>query len=248
MKEEVKLSILQKIIFGKNIPKELRTRKQNHFYRSISKTDTVEYNSLLSDGWELDKEFKTKFKLKKNKPHDIEFEDRVWALLASLGFKYLNQDRNFEIPYDKSNHALRQQIDVFAMDDETLLLVECKSTEEKNKRGDFKKELEAYKTKIGGLRNSISALFPEKKLKFKFIFATENYALSKPDLERLKCINGIHFDDEIVNYYINMHKQIGLAARYQLLGALFHDQEIPEMDNKIPAITGKMGGYKYYSF
>lgn len=248
MKEEVKISILQKIIFGDNIPKELRKRKQTHFYKSIFKTDTSGYESLLNDGWELDKEFKTKYKLKQKKPHDVKFEDRVWALFASLGFKYLNKDRKFKIPYDKHNHALCQQIDVFAMDDETLLLVECKSTEENNKRGDFKKELEAYKAKIGGLRNTISALFPKKKLKCKFIFATENYAVSLSDLERLRCINGIHFDDEILNYYINMYKQIGLAARYQLLGALFHGQEIPEMDNKIPAITGKMGGYKYFSF
>lgn len=248
MKEEVKMSILQKVIFGDNISKELRKRKQSHFFNSISKTNTDEYNSLIDEGWELDKEFKTKYRLKLNKPHDIEFEDQVWSLFASLGFKYLNKDRSFEIPYDKNNEALTQQIDVFAMDDETLLMVECKSTKEKNKRGDFKKDLEAYKTKIGGLRNSIKALFPEKKFKFKFIFATENYAVSEPDLERLKCINGIHFDEEIVNYYINMHKQIGLAARYQLLGALFFDQEIPEMDNEIPAISGKMGGYKYYSF
>ena len=45
-----------------------------------------------------------------------------------------------------------------------------------------------------------------------------------------------------------MLNQIGIAARYQLLGSLFFDQEIPEMDNKIPAIRGKMGGHVYYSF
>ena len=41
-----------------------------------------------------------------------------------------------------------QQIDVFAKDDETIIIVECKSTKEENKRGDFKKDLEAYKGKI----------------------------------------------------------------------------------------------------
>ncbi|EHB5063199.1 DGQHR domain-containing protein, partial [Enterococcus faecalis] len=41
---------------------------------------------------------------------------------------------------------------------------------------------------------------------------------------------------------------LGSAARFQLLGYLFSGQKIPELNNKIPAIEGKMGGYKYYSF
>lgn len=85
-------------------------------------------------------------------------------------------------------------------------------------------------------------------MKFKFILATENYSISEPDLGRLNNINGVHFDDEVIDYYVNMQKQIGLASRYQLLGSLFGGQEIPELDNKIPAIKGKMGGHTYYSF
>jgi len=50
---------------------------------------------------------------------------------------------------------------VFAKDDETIIIVECKSTKEENKRGDFKKELEAYKNKVGGIRTTINQLFPD---------------------------------------------------------------------------------------
>lgn len=39
-----------------------------------------------------------------------------------------------------------------------------------------------------------------------------------------------------------------MSARYQLLGNLFSGQEIPDIDNAIPAIEGKMGGHTYYSF
>ncbi|MBK8920253.1 MAG: DGQHR domain-containing protein [Saprospirales bacterium] len=45
-----------------------------------------------------------------------------------------------------------------------------------------------------------------------------------------------------------MTNHLGVSARYQLLGNLFSGQEIPEMQNKIPAIEGKMGGHTYYSF
>lgn len=94
----------------------------------------------------------------------------------------------------------------------------------------------------------MSCIFDGAKLKFKFILATENYALSELDKLVLDKIGGVHFDEDIIEYYIKMYSQIGIAARYQLLGSLFFDQEIPEMDNKIPAIRGKMGGHVYYSF
>jgi DNA sulfur modification protein DndB len=248
MTEELKLNIFSKLITEKDISKEQRIRKKAFVNKTIPNKNVAEYDELIENGWGLEKEFKTSKRLKKNKSHDVLFEDKVWALFASLGFRLLNKDRKLELSYDKSNNKLTQQIDVFAKDDETIIIVECKSTKEENKRGDFKKELEAYKSKIGGLRTTINQLFPDQKLKFKFILATENYSISEPDLGRLNNINGVHFDDEVIDYYVNMQKQIGLASRYQLLGSLFGGQEIPELDNKIPAIKGKMGGHTYYSF
>ena len=248
MTEELKLNIFKKLISEKDISKELRVRKKAFINQTIPNKNIAEYDDLIEDGWELEKEFKTSKRLKKNKSHDVLFEDKVWSLFASLGFRLLNKNRDLELPYIKSNSKQTQQIDVFAKDDETIIIVECKSTKEENKRGDFKKDLEAYKSKIGGIRTTINQLFPDQKLKFKFILATENYSISEPDVERLNNINGVHFDDDVIEYYINMHKQVGLASRYQLLGALFGGQEIPEIDNKIPAIKGKMGGHTYYSF
>ena len=246
--EELKLSLFQKLISGKELKSQLIKRKREFIFQSISKKNIDQAEELKSKRWTIDREFKTKTRLKKHKTHDVLFEDKVWTLFASLGFNILNRDRKLAIPYDKKNPKLTQQIDVFAKDDETLLIVECKSTKEKNKRGDFKKELEAYIAKIEGIKNSLNMLFPEQKLKFKFIFATENYAISDNDLERLKKIGGVHFDTEQIDYYSKMFYQIGVATKYQLLGSLFHGQEIPELDNKIPAIKGKMGGHTYYSF
>ena len=45
-----------------------------------------------------------------------------------------------------------------------------------------------------------------------------------------------------------MTSYLGQAAKYQLLGRLFKNQEIPELKNKVPAIKGKMGSHTYYSF
>ena len=185
MTEELKLNIFKKLISGKDISNDLRVRKKVFINQTIPNKNITEYDDLIKDGWELEKEFKTSKRLKKNKSHDVLFEDKVWSLFASLGFNTLNRCRKLEIQYDKNKPKLTQQIDVLAKDDESLIIIECKSTKEKNKRGDFKKELEAYKAKIEGIRNSLKIIFPDQKLKFKFIFATENYAISNNDLERL---------------------------------------------------------------
>ncbi len=246
MSEDQRINLLSRLISGKDINKELTQRKQAYDYQSISIRKPELIKEKLQEGWQQDKEYKTTVKLRKLKSLDIQCEDKVWTLCALMGFKVMNKDRDFRIPFDPKR-GLTQQIDVFAKDDETILIVECKSTE-KNKLGDFKKDLEATAGQMEGLVKSIRALFPDQNLKFKYILATKNYWLGDQDKQRLKNLNGVHLDEESVEYYINLYKHLGAAARYQLLGSLFHGQEITGMDNQIPAIKGKMGNLTYYSF
>lgn len=246
MTEELKIKLIGKLLSGTEILKELRIRKSESYNESFD-NGSVLLNERLLQGWELVVELKTKTKLTRKKPHDIAFEDKVWSLFALLGFKLLNKDRHLHIPYDKKDYNLTQQIDVFAKDDESLLIIECKSAL-KDKIGDFKEELEAMKSKKAGIINTLSALFPTTKPKFKYILATSRLALSDNDQQRLESLDGIHFSEEIIDYYYLLFSQIGIAARYQLLGSLFAGQEIPDLENRIPAIEGKMGGHTYYSF
>jgi DNA sulfur modification protein DndB len=243
MNEDKKIALLGRLVTGSDLKNELKLRKNDFIFESVSESKREEFEN---DGWQIDRLFSRskKIKFKKQKPVDIRFEDKVWTMLANLGFTFLNKNRSFHLPYDNDNS---QQIDIIAKDDECILLIECKATES-NKRGDFKKDLEAMAQKMAGLRKSIQILFPDSKLKFKFILATSNYAINEQDEERLKNIHGLHLDEEAIQYFADMHGEIGLAARYQFLGTLFDNQEIPEIDNTIPAIQGKMGGHTYYSF
>lgn len=246
MTEELKFRLIAKLISGNDIAKELRLRKTDSYAEShLNGSATLK--EKLNQGWSLKSELKTKSQIFKKKPHDIAFEDKVWSIFALLGFKFLNKDRHFHIPYDKKQLNLTQQIDVFAKDDETVLIIECKSAL-KDKIGDFKEGLEAMKSKKAGIINAISAMFPSTKPKFKYILATSRLGISDNDQHRLESIDGIHFSEEIIDYYYLLYSQIGIAARYQLLGSLFAGQEIPDLDNRIPAIEGKMGGHTYYSF
>ncbi len=226
------------------IKSELIKRNKTHIYESIEPELLEKY---LLKGWEVDREFKTKVRVKKLKSEDLLFEDEVWVTMARLGFKSLNKDRNFLLSYS-ADFLLTQQIDIFAVDDETIIIIECKASDGNIKQGNFKTTIEAIGGKKEGILNNLKRLYPNTKHKVKFIFATKNYILSEQDMQRLENFGIEHFDEEMIYYYQELTKHLGISAKYQLLGHLFEGQTIPNLQNKIPAIRGKMGGHTYYSF
>ena len=244
MTEEQIERFWESIVLDKSLRSTITKRKKPYIYESIHPELVERYES---DGWEIDRKFKTKVRMKKLKPFDMAFEDEVWTTVANLGFTHLNKDRNFKMPYSDDPN-LTQQIDVFAADDETILFIECKATDGEPKKGNFKEAIEAIGGRKAGIHKAIRKIFPDSKHKLKFIFATKNYFLSEPDKERLDNFGILHFDEETVQYYQDLKKHLGLSARFQLLGNLFEGQDIPELQNQIPAIEGKMGGHTYYSF
>lgn len=213
----------EKTVSENQINTALRVRKSAYLFESVPNKLVEDY---LNKGWEINRRFKTKTRLQKPKQQDQKFEDQVWATFAGLGFKYLNTDRNFKLPYSIDN-SLTQQIDVFAADEETVLIIECKSTDGEPKKGNFKETIEAIGGKKEGLLKTIHKIFVGHKPKVKFIFATNNYILSAPDEERLNNYGIIHFDSEMIQYYEELNKHLGVAARFQLLGFLFAGQNIP---------------------
>ncbi len=235
--------ISDNMVLENQIKSQLRKRNSKYNYDSVHKKLVDEY---LDNGWEVDRKFKTKTRIKKSKLFDQLFEDQVWVVCAKLGFKMLNKDRNVCLPYDLKV-PLTKQIDVLAVDDETILVIECKSTDGNQRPSKFKDAIEAFGGRRNGLIKSVKKIFGEKP-KIKFVFATNNYILSSKDIERLNNFNIIHFDENIVKYFENLSIHLGISARFQLLGYLFDGQKIPQLDNKIPAIRGKMGGLTYYSF
>lgn len=237
-------STWDKLVSGKELA-STKTLRNKSFV--VKKERAVALGELQEEGWELLREYKDPkyISVKKDKPYDECFEDKVWMLFAQMGFIELNRDRNFILSYDDASNTFTQQIDVFAVDEETVVVVECKAAGS-IKDGVFKKQIEAFYGQTSGLRKEILKKYPKRKVKF--IWATQNYIMSKADLSKLNEWDIAYFSDAIVDYYLELIRHIGSCARYQLLGNLFANQTISNMEEKIPAIQGKMGGYTYYSF
>ena len=234
----------ERLVDGLELAK-IRTARSRTYY--TSKERAASLDEFLHEGWIVESYYGDKrfIKFKKEKNYDEIFEDKVWMMFANLGFTTLNKDRYFKMHYDSRNPNLTKQIDVFAVDDETIIFVECKASKEA-KASSFKTEIESYGGMMPGLISEARKKFPNRKVKF--IFATSQYKLSQYDRDRIESFKMIHFNEDIISYYMELAKHLGSAAKYQLLGNLFAGQTIKNLETAIPAIEGKMGGFRYYAF
>jgi len=225
----------------KKISSEIRLRLSD----SVTKTvPTALLSQMEDDGWSLSDRLKRSVKVQKRKTHDVAFEDKVWAAFAKLNFTSLNASRHFRLPYGDGDGE-RKQIDVFAADDEVVLVVECKSSAAPTKNT-LKSEIEAMKGTRPGLIQAIKTRFPSHKIKF--ILATSNIALTQESRERIAQAGVVYMDEDAIDYFLELADHLGHAARYQLLGSLFAGTKIPELDTRVPALQSRMGGHTYYSF
>ncbi|WP_375240041.1 hypothetical protein [Aurantibacter sp.] len=91
---------------------------------------SVDHNLVedkLKEGWIVNSILKTKTKLSKEKTHSKKFEDDIWCQFYELGFRTLNIDENLELPFSKNPND-KKQIDVIAVNNETAIIIECKSS------------------------------------------------------------------------------------------------------------------------
>ncbi len=230
-----------RLIAVKSIPAETRRRLSPDQFITVQ---PKQIPGLEADGWVIAARNKRSIRMRKPKPHDIAFEDKVWAAFAKLYFTSLNKDRTFTLRYGQGQGET-QEIDVFAADAEVVLVIECKSTEIV-RQGQFKKEVEALQVQRQGMLKEIKKEFPNHKVKF--ILATNNYGLTAATADRIETADIIHMDEDVIEYYLGLADHLGNAARYQLLGNLFAGQKIPNLDPEVVAIEAHMGGHKYYSF
>jgi len=209
---------------------------------------TIELNQISDyekEGWEVVTMLKRKAKVQREKDAGRKFEDDIWCMFYNLGFRTLNYDENLVVqwgPGEGDHH----QLDVVAIDDEAIFVVECKAAE-KIKNSNFKKDIDNLCQYKDGVTKALRQIYGEKK-KVKFIFATRNYILddSKEDKQRLKDNNVYHFNENSFNYINNLIKAYKSSVKYQFFGLMFKNERISDERIKIPALKGKMGGHEYY--
>lgn len=240
--------LLNRLLTGRSqLNREATKRRKTFNYLTVKRSDVDDF---ISKGWEIDKELKIKVRLKRLKGIDEQLEDRLWMFCFNVGYPELNEGRNFTVQIKRRNvPPIRKQIDVFAKDDETVVVAECKASKKLGRRS-LQKDIEEFANLKGPIANSIKKHFgPSFKPKIIWLFVTENIIWSQPDKNRATGENIRIITERELRYYVQISNHIGSAARYQFLAEFLKNQNIPELAGKtVPAIRGKLGGRKFYSF
>lgn len=240
------------LVSGKDLNKVATERRLT--YRT-KKEYAVAKDVLAEEGWEYVSTLKNEkyIKVRKDKDFDEVFEDKVWTMFFKMGFFTMNKDRNFRLQSDINNPDLTKQIDIFAVDEDTVFIVECKASRDLSSavletKKSFKTDLEALRGNKESFQKVIKNNPSLSGKKVICIWATQNIQLGLKDKERLKEWDIVHFDDKTVQYYSELADHLGSSARYQLLGNLLQGTEIKNISMVVPAIRGQMGNHTYYSF
>jgi DNA sulfur modification protein DndB len=230
---------------------QLRALCRRKFKGTESRTvDQAVADALAQEGWQKIRTNKHSIKLERAKPHDKELEDRVWSLFYRMGFPFLAAEGGASLTtHTENDKALSNQIDCVALDDEIALAAECKSSKEFSRRPRLQEEI----AKLGTLRQSFSRAVQgftndsRKRVTITCLFL-RNAQLGEIDIARAKEANVVLFDDKDLNYYEELVRHLGSAARYQFLADLLPGKEIPGLKIRLPAIKLRIGGGDAYMF
>ncbi|MEL4377662.1 DGQHR domain-containing protein [Brucella cytisi] len=223
------------------------TAKSSKFHSRNVEHDLVE--GFLCEGWEeYGEPLKTKTRLRKQKAYDDQFKDDVWCQLYRLGYRALNVDQDFCLPFG-SAPSEKKRIDIVAMNEDSVLLVDCQASETSAKPPSFENEFKSLKSRLDGYRKAVDQIFGSGR-RLKYIFATRNLRLSRDsaDVTALVEAGGFYYNDNTYQYIDSLLKSYRDAAHYQFMGLMMKGQNINKDKIEVPAIEGTMGGKTYYMF
>jgi len=242
--------VLGPILTEDETSKELSKRRSKYIFKTVTaaKKDLLKKKVLLEeeDGWAIHNRNLKSVRMKQEKSLDEQLEDELWCIVAKMGFPELSKGRNFTIQTKKELNS--RQIDVFAKDDETALIIECTQCATPKV-----KHMTHLIEKILSIREdldkSISKHYGSNpKIKMRTIIATRNVIWSKADKKKAQEQQICILSDNEIDYYRELTNHLQSAARYQLLAHVFSGVDIQGLSNSVPATQGTMGGVKFYNF
>jgi DGQHR domain-containing protein len=224
-------------------------RRRNVSYEQMRVTPSA-LPDYAEKGWTLARTNKSGLILHREKPGDAQLEDRFWCCLYRLGYPELNEGRQFKIEVATSEgNVVKKQIDIFAKDDETVIVAECKTAETLKKKSLQKDigEFESLKKPIAeAIRRHYGRSFKPKIL---WAFVISNIEISENDRVRINNNGTQIITERDLRYIEDLSRKLGPAGRQQFLAEYLGGQKIPALqDRRVPAVRVKLGGMNAFVF
>lgn len=224
-----------------------RRKRQKSEFKTIAKSALED---ALKEGWEVQRKNKASYRVNRAKKKDRLLEDRVWSLFHRMGFPLLSGEGGaLLVSNSAGSNGPKTQIDVVAIDQETALAVECKTSITPRKNPNFQKDLSKHSNLRLKFIEAVKSRFPaESKRTFRLLVFVWDLIPTENDLARAEQDGIIVFDEDDLTYYEEIVRHLGPAARYQFFADVMPGRKIPGLAISVPALRAKMGDHTYFSF
>jgi DGQHR domain-containing protein len=224
-----------------------RSLKEN--FQTVSNTPEGEViaDKLVADDYvEFKERGKRKIYLKKDKDVGTLFENRVWNLMYNLGFKEMNGLKKFDLPFKHHGVGKPHQIDVFAKDDVSFVVAECKFRSKNESPTDL---LDKHSSRRQEITDSVRKHYGDENLMPIFILATDG--IEWTDRDRAHAADrGIEIlDERALFYFEEIVGQLKGLVRTQFHGQYLAGKPITSLgDLKFDALADTYQGKPCYHF
>lgn len=241
---ELQVEIIKSHMMHNEDALKIKFKAKNTEFDTISRphNEVEDYEKI---GYSVVRSSARKTTMTRKKDHGVQFEDDIWCLFYKLGFRILNGDEKLVVQWGP-NKEDTQQLDVVAVGDDAIFVVECKAAQISANHS-FKTELNKMEQYMAGVADALQQIYGMDK-RVKFIFASRNYRVNDEDLARMANTGIFHLNDNSYNYINNLIKSYKESVIYQFYGLMFKDELINDEAIKIPVLKGKMGERDYYIF
>lgn len=224
---------------------EFRKRNKSYEEKTVTPGAVNDFEPL---GWTIHAPTKNGIKLRKARGADEQLENRFWCCLYRLGYSELSVGRSFKIVVSNGTQKISKQIDVYARDEETIVVAECKTAAEAKKKP-LQKDLHELDSLKKPISDALRKLYPGFKPKIIWCFVTDRIEWTAADLARASALRIEVITERELDYIEEIAKVLGAAARHQFKAEYLSGQKIPALDDRrVPAVRIRLGGKPAYVF
>jgi DNA sulfur modification protein DndB len=227
------------MVVGDDLAREARRRKSDKEIVKVPKGDPI------PDGWSIDKEYKTKLRLARQKSTDLLLGDKLWLLFYNMGMTALStRDLALEI---RTQGGTEIFVPTLIAQDEYIVFVVVAVTQDlpaRKKR--MHNEIQSLVSNQSSIMSAIKKLIGVPNAKIVFVLATENIEWQNSDRSDANDADILVWDEYDIMGLEELTKIAGNGARYQVYNRIFYGKKIKSFEIRVPALKAKMGGRTYY--
>jgi len=236
--------ILGKICDTPDYLKSVSRKRKNIYIEESADHDQVD--NYKDNGWEVVREFKTITRMRKSKPLDELFEDRVWMIFNNLGFPTMNEDRNCKLQLK----VYKKQVDVLAKDENNIFVVECRSSDS-DKTINARETLEYLVGKQKEIKKALQNEWGAAcgRVNLGIVISSRDKRKEDEDYVREnKEANIFLWSEKELEYIENLIRRVGSIAKFQLYSAILGGKRQKNLKKEVLALKCRICNRICYSF